>query len=137
MHLSNIAAVHIEKKSPEKAVEICEQALELFEVHNTEFHVRARIFQRLGTAQLHLKQYSDAIQTFDKSLLEKRTDVVKDLKYKAEQELKKWTADMLLDPELSDTLKDEGNDLFQKGDFPGSLKKYEEAVKRNPKNPTL
>ena len=37
VHLSNIAAIQLETKENDKAIEICEQAIESFDVHNTEF----------------------------------------------------------------------------------------------------
>lgn len=39
-----------------------------------------------------------------------------------------------LDPELSNTHKDKGNEHFKAGDFVDALKEFEEALKRNPEN---
>ena len=53
---------------------------------------------------------------FDKSLQEKMTDPVKELKLKAEKELKAWEEEQMFDPAESDRFKNDGNDLYRKGD---------------------
>ena len=64
VHLSNIAAIQLETKENDKVIEICEQAMELFDVHNTEFQLRARIQQRLGMAYLNKKELKKAVEIY-------------------------------------------------------------------------
>ncbi|MBD5003040.1 hypothetical protein GUF49_16215, partial [Xanthomonas citri pv. citri] len=53
---------------------------------------------------------------------------------KAELRLKKEEKEAYLDPEKAKAAKDEGNKLFQDKNFPGSIEKYTEAIKRDPGN---
>lgn len=110
VHLSNIAAIYLETKENDKVIEICEQAIELFEVHSTELQLRVRIQQRLGTAYLNKKEFKKAVEIFEKSLLEKRTDPVKELKLKAENEIKAQEVEQMIGP-----AEQEFKEIAQKG----------------------
>ena len=90
VHLSNIAAIQLQTKENDKAIEICEQAMALFDVNNTDIQLKAKVQQSIGTAYLNKKEFAKAVEMFDKSLQEKMTDPVKKLKLKAEKELKAW-----------------------------------------------
>ena len=39
-----------------------------------------------------------------------------------------------MDPAKAVEAKDRGNELFRAGDWPGAVKEYEEAIKRDPRN---
>lgn len=47
---------------------------------------------------------------------------MKELKLKAEKELKLYEEEQMMDPVESDRLKEEGNKLFNSNDFPNALK---------------
>jgi len=48
---------------------------------------------------------------------------------KKEEEAKAY-----INPEIAETHKAKGNDLFKAGDFPGAIKEFDEAIRRDPSN---
>ena len=139
VHLSNIAAIQLEAKENDKAIEICEQAIKLFDVHATEIQLKARVQQRLGTAQLNKKEFGKALELLGKSLLEKKTDQVNELKLKAEEELEAQAENLQVDKvviskEFSNKLVVENLQTDkQKSDVVPEKEKYKENNKRSEK----
>jgi uncharacterized protein HemY len=70
----------------------------------------------LGKAYFNKKEFKKAVETFKKSLLEKRTASARKLKLKAEKMLKAQEEEQMLDPEESYRLNEEGKVLFHNGD---------------------
>lgn len=112
----------IELKQFEEALQKCVDNVKVFEDEHVEFKVRARILQRKGTIHTHLKQYAEAVQAYQDSLHESKTDVVKDLLIEAKQKFKEWEIIKNTDPELSDKKNREANQLYKEKKFPEALK---------------
>lgn len=110
-------------KNPEKCLETCKLAKEIAIENFSDYSLKARIYQRMGSAYMLLQQYDEAIEVFNDSLLENKTDVVKELLFKAQKTKKKYDEEQYLNPELAEQLKEEGNELFKEKNFPEAIKK--------------
>merc|ERR1712002_286625 len=51
-----------------------------------------------------------------------------------EKQMKDEQAKAYLDPAKAEEERQKGNDMFTKGDYPGAVKAYSEAIKRNPED---
>lgn len=144
--LTNKAACYFEMKDYPQCIKNCEEAIEVGRTNQADFKVLARAFARIGNAlckqagaaeQLEDAQafYTQAIEAYNKSLTEHRTDDVW-LKCKNAQKLKKQSAEKAyMDPAKAAEEKEAGNALFKEGKWIEAMRKYEEAIKRDPKNP--
>jgi len=72
---------------------------------------------------LKQQEFKLAVESFESSLLEHKTDAVKDLLIDAKNRLAKWEIEQNTDPEKSDALNKEGNDLYKAKSYPEALKK--------------
>jgi stress-induced-phosphoprotein 1 len=43
----------------------------------------------------------------------------------------------MIDPEKAEELRKKGNELFEKGDFPGAVREYTEGLKRDPNSKAI
>ena len=80
--LTNMAAVYLEQKNSEKALQICDQAIQVYEEQGMtgEFKKIARAYARKGAAYKQLDRIDDAIDFYDKALLEDTLQSYKDEK---------------------------------------------------------
>jgi len=79
--------------------------------------------------------YDKAIEAYNKALMEHRTDDVW-TKLKQAQKDKKKCAEMAhIDPEKAAAEKEAGNAFFKEGNWVEAMRKYSEAIKRDPNNP--
>lgn len=134
--LNNKAAVCIEMGDPDKAIEICKDALELAKVHRASFEDKAKVFHRIAAAHLKKSDIAEAIKAYESAQME-NFDKAIDRKVKNLQlDLRKLETQKYINPELAVEAKERGNVAFREGNFPDAIKAYEEAVKRDPTNPS-
>lgn len=133
---TNRAAAKLEKGDVEGCIADCQKAIdENSERHlRTDFKIIARAHGRMGNAYLRNEDYGNAIKHFEKSLLEFSDPKVKVSLKDTERLKKKRDDEAYINPEISEAVRKEGNDLFLAGKFPESIKKYSDAIKRNPKD---
>merc|ERR1719300_1126514 len=85
-----------------------------------------------GNSYKKLGKLEEAKKSFEKALTEHRTPEYRTALSEAESLLKKAAEEAYINPEISEQEKQAGNELFKKGDFGGAVKRYSEAIKRNP-----
>lgn len=134
MFLSNKAAVYIELNETDKAITICNEALELTKTHRTSYEDKAKLFQRIASAHAKSGNDAGAIDAYKKAQME-NFDKAIDRKMKIlELEMKKRAIAAYIDPEKGLLAKERGNAAFRDGKFAEAIAEYEDAVKRDPTN---
>jgi stress-induced-phosphoprotein 1 len=92
---------------------------------------------RKGTVKLAQGLFDEAIDLYKNSLLENNDPAVKDQLKKAEKLKKEDEERKMIDPEKGEEHRKKGNELFEKGDFPGAVKEYTEGLKRDPNSKAI
>ena len=70
-------------------------------------------------------------------MLENNDYGIKEQLKKVEKAKKEEDAKKYLDPAKAEEHKKNGNELFEQGDFPGSVKEYTEGLRRDPESRAL
>lgn len=134
-YLNNRAAAEYEKGDYEQAIKTCKFAVEESRELVSDYKIVAKAYARIGNTYLKLDDLKSAIEYFEKSLTEHRTpDVLSKLR-STQKDLRHREEQAYISPEKAEEARNEGNDLFKKGNFPESVKAYTEAIKRSPKDP--
>jgi len=145
-YLTNRAACHFEKGEFEECIKDCEQGIEVGRMNKTDFKVMARAFSRIGNSYHRLAKKAEstdekgelmgkAIDAYNKSLTEHRTDDVWTKLKKVQNEKKKMAEQAYIDPEKANEEKEAGKADFTAGKWVDAMRHYSEAIKRNPKDP--
>lgn len=130
--LNNKAAVYFEQGKFDECIKQCEQAAEIGRENRNDFKIIAKAYSRMASAYQKKGDLENAKTYFQKSLTEHRTpDTLSKLSVVV-KELKEIERKSYIDPEKGLEEKNDGNKYFQKGDYPGAIKHYTEAIKRNP-----
>ena len=133
--MNNIAAVYFEQGNYEECRKMCEDAVEKGRDLRSDYKIIAKALGRIGTVHMKQNDLESAIKYFEKSLTEQRTpDILAKLK-EAEKLLSEQRKQEYHNPELAEMERNEGNELFKKGDFANAVKKYTEAIKRDENDP--
>lgn len=135
--LTNRAAAKFEAGDFEGCVADCKLAIDrnVEGSLRTDFKVIAKAWARIGNARVRMGELDGAAEAYGKSLLEAHDPKVYQSHKETLRAAEKKRAAEYINPEISDKERTEGNALFKKGDFPASVKKYTEAIKRNPTDP--
>jgi len=130
--LTNKAAVFFETKDYDTCIETCQKAIDVGRENRADFKLIAKALARIGNSYKAKKDYKNAKTFYEKALSEHRTPEIKESLSKVDKMLKEETLKAYLDPQKSEEEKAKGNDFFKKGDYPGAIKHYTEAIARNP-----
>lgn len=134
---NNVAAVYFEQKQYEKCITQCEKGIEVGRENRADYKLIAKAMTRIGNAYKKLGNLQSAKTYYEKSLSEHRTPDVKTLLSEVEKMIKEEERKAYVDPEKAEAAKNQGNELFRKGDFSAALKQYTEAIQRNPDDAKL
>jgi len=134
IYLTNSAAVYFETKEFEKCVQICRNALEVGRENKASGPTLAKTWLRLGNAYLKQEKMNEAIEAYNKGLLEEWNDPLKQALKKAEALKKKREEEAYRDPEKSEEHKKKGNECFEKAKWKEAIEEYSEALRRDPSN---
>ena len=137
---NNKAACLIELKKWEEALATVNQALEQskeMDFKHRNYQHLAKVLSRKGRIYHLQHNYKEAIKFYEDSLLEDRVPATEEYVREAKRAIKKEEEQAYLDPSLSEKHREMGNELFTKGDFGAAITEYEEAKKRNPKDPKV
>jgi len=137
IYYNNKAACYIEMKQAEKAIDICDKAIELCKGTNYDYAKLAKILARKASAYVQLEKYEQALQWYSQSMLENNDPKVKEEVKKIEKLKKEHEAKNYINPEISEQHRLKGNELYGQGKYPDAIKEYEEAIKRNPTDARL
>jgi len=91
----------------------------------------------MGNAFFQNKKFDEAIDAFNKSLIEQYSDAAKHALKKTEAIKKKLDEEAYLDKGKSLEHKEKGNELFKQSKYVDALAEYSEAIRRDPLNPSL
>merc|ERR1719502_379480 len=133
--LLNKAAVYLEMKEIETCVKTCRDAVELGRAHRAPFTEIAKAYVRAGNAYKKSGDLAAAIEEYKNANLENYDKAVERNIKNLELEVKKRTKLAYVDPEKAVEAKERGNEFFRAGQFVKAIDEYEEAIKRDPKNP--
>ena len=134
LFVSNKAAVYIEMGETDRAIEICNGAIEHGRAHRASYEDLAKVYQRQASAALKKDDIQGAIEYYGKAQMEFFDKAIERKIKNLELEAKKKATQAYINPELGLAAKERGNTLFREGDFGGAVREYEEAVKRDPTN---
>ncbi|KAK6035159.1 tetratricopeptide repeat protein [Cooperia oncophora] len=134
---TNKAAAYFEEHKYDDCIEVCKKAVEIGREQRADFKLIAKAMARAGNAYSKKEDLKEALNWYEKSVSEFRDpEVVKRAK-ELEKLIKETERLAYINPELAQEEKNLGNELFKKGDYPGAMKHYNEAVKRDPENAIL
>ena len=133
----NMAAVHFEMKNYTECISTCNKAIDVGRESRADFKLIAKALARMGNAYRKSGDLKNAKMAYEKALTEHRTPDYRSCLAEVEIALKKSEEEAYINPELAEKEKALGNEFFKAGDFSNAIKKYTEAIKRNPKDPKL
>ena len=103
--------------------------------HSNDFTKKAKLFARRAKVLWLQGQLEEAISYYEKSLLEDNIPAVKEELKKVQKEKNERDLQAYVNPEIAEEHNHKGGEFFKDGKFPLALKEYEEAIKRNPREP--
>mmetsp|Transcript_3252 Transcript_3252/g.5469 ORF Transcript_3252/g.5469 Transcript_3252/m.5469 type:complete len:557 (-) Transcript_3252:445-2115(-) len=133
-YYNNLAAVKMEMKDYDGCRETCKKGIEVGRSVHADYKLVAKSYLRIGNAYKKQNMLAEAIRAYEDALMEDRTAEVEKLLKAAQALKKKADSEAYLSPEKAEEARQEGNELFKEGKFAAAIERYEEAMKRDPKN---
>lgn len=133
-YYSNLAAVFMEQKEYDKAIAEVEKAIKLAENGPYDYVKMGKSMARKANCLFLKGEFDEAIEVYQNALLEHNDYNIKEGLKKVQKAKAESAAKAYINPEIAETHKAKGNDLFKAGDFPGAIKEFDEAIKRDPSN---
>ena len=137
MYYSNLAAVFIEQKRFQEAIDQCDIGIAKAKEGSYDYTKLAKVMARKGAAYEKQGKVDEAIQYFKEACLEDNAAAHKDAVKRCEKLKKAADALAYINPEIAETHKDAGVEFFKQGQFPEALKEFIEGLRRDPKNKAI
>ncbi|KAL0239202.1 hypothetical protein PCE1_004893 [Barthelona sp. PCE] len=135
VYLSNIAAVHTQRKEFDIAIEITEEMIEKArELCNGEYISKG--LERMGNIKKAMGEVEEAVKFWKDADLEFSHRKLRVKIREGERDVRAIKKKAYVDPELSQAAKQRGNELFAEEKFVEAIQQYEEAIKRDPTSHT-
>jgi len=134
VYRSNLAAVYYEMGKYEECIKECEEAVNVGRYYFADFKSISRVYHRMGNAYTSLTNYDEAIKAYNHALTENRNPESLNALKKVEKLKEKKDQDAYHDPRIAEEEKEKGNEAFKNGNIEEAIKRYAEAIKRDPKN---
>ncbi|KAJ5558034.1 hypothetical protein N7535_009524 [Penicillium sp. DV-2018c] len=134
-YLNNIGTAKFEKGDYQGAIETCQNAIEEGRELRADFKLMAKSYARIGSSYEKLGDLAQAIEFYNKSLMEHRTpDTLTKLR---NAEKAKITAEKnaYIDPAEAEKARELGQQKFQAADWPAAVEAFTEMTKRAPSDP--
>ena len=132
---NNKCAVHFEKKDYDAVVAEGKEAIAVGREHRADYELVHKIYVRMGKARVKQGDLEGGIEYYKTAQVEHRDKATERLIKNLEMDLRKAKTMAYIDPEKALASKEEGNAKFREGKFAEPIPCYEEAIKRDPKNP--
>jgi stress-induced-phosphoprotein 1 len=133
IYYNNLAAVYIEKKDFDKAIECCDKAEEICKSAGHYDYIKlSKILARKANAYTHKGDFQTSLDLYQQSLLENNDYKVKEEMKKVEKMKKEHEEKSYINPEIAEEHRIRGNQFYGEGKYPEAIKEYEEAIKRSP-----
>ncbi|KAJ6098607.1 hypothetical protein N7467_000142 [Penicillium canescens] len=134
-YLNNIGAAKFEKGDYQGTIETCQKAIEEGRELRADFKLMAKAYTRIGTAYEKMDDLTQAIEFYNKSLMEHRTpDALTKLR-NAEKAKVTSEKNAYIDPAEAEKARELGQQKFSEGDWPGAVEAFTEMAKRAPSDP--
>ena len=110
------------------------EAIKVGREHRADYELVHKIYVRMGKARMKQGDLEGALEEFNNAQVEHRQGygTIGEKPGDGHQEEKRW---LHIDPAKALEEKEKGNVKFREGKFSESVPFYEEAMKRDPKNP--
>jgi len=132
---NNKCAVHFEKKDYDSVLTEGREAIKVGREHRADYELVHKIYVRMGKAKMKQGDLEGALEEFNNAQVEHRDKATERLVKNLEMDIKKKKREAYIDPAKALEEKEKGNVKFREGKFSESVPFYEEAMKRDPKNP--
>jgi stress-induced-phosphoprotein 1 len=138
---TNKAAALLEWGKPEEGLAVLEHALSMKSdilANNRDgatYEKISKVYIRQAACYLKQNLYDQAISAYQRALTEQNTPQTRTLLREAESAKDAYLKSQYFSVEKSDFHREEGNKLFKEGKYPEAKIEYDEAIKRNPKDP--
>eukprot|EP00919_Chromeraceae_sp_WS-2016_P080691 GHVR01190709.1.p1 GENE.GHVR01190709.1~~GHVR01190709.1.p1 ORF type:complete len:565 (+),score=146.50 GHVR01190709.1:119-1813(+) len=132
---NNKAAVYIEMKDYDACEALIKETIEKRYELKAPFEKVAKLYCRLAVCYERQHKFDLAESMYEKALMEDNTRQTRSALSQLQRDRFRTEAALYEDPVKGEEANKEGNEFFNKGDFINAKKCYDEAVKRNPKDP--
>src|ERR1700761_6809114 len=124
-------------KDYDTCIAVCDEAIKKSKEGYYDYVKLGKALGRKANAKLQQGHFDEAIELFKESLLENNDNTIREQYKKAEKMKKEDEEKRYLSPEIAEEHRKKGNELYEKGDFPGAVKEYTEGLRRDPKNKSI